>query len=443
MKIIAPYVHHIECLVHELAAAKDLTSKRQQVEAALNGELSRTLRELVPLKELHASGAFFTSEPMADKLLADLTNEEIASLVALDPSCGGGNLLLAFARRLPLSSTLQQTLAIWGQKLRGIDIHEEFAHATRARLTLLAAHRGMAVHGLGFLEGPLPDLEAVFPHIQFSNGLQQAWPSAGLLLLNPPFNSVAVPAEYRWSTGKISQAALFVLKGLEHAKPGTLLRAILPDVLRSGSRYRRWREIVSAQAVLEGIQVLGQFDSKTQVDVFLLTLRITGDEQPVSSTWVVPAEEETPQEFVGNLFDVKVGRLVPYRDKEVGKSYPYLDVKHVPAWGSILPGAAHRRFDGTTFSTPFVIVRRTSKAADSRRAVATIVDCSVPGVPEQVAVENHLLVLRPKSGNISDCQQLLNVLRDPRTDTWLNEQIRCRHLTVGAVASVPYWSEEV
>lgn len=441
MQIIAPYIHHIECLAHELATTRDLTSKRLEVEAALNGELSRTLRALVPLNELHASGAFFTGESMADKLVEELSTDILLSLVALDPSCGGGNLLLAFARRLPLATTLRQTLVNWGTQLKGIDIHEEFARATRIRLALLAAHRGMAAHGLSFLEEPFPNLEEVFPHITLGDSLQKPWPAAGIILLNPPFNSVAVPTKYKWTTGRISQAALFVLDGLEHAQPGTLLRAILPDVLRSGSRYRQWREVVSAQAEIKGIEVLGQFDSKTQVDVFLLTLHVIGTGQPVVDTWVSSSEVSEDQKFVSNFFHVNVGRLVPYRDEEVGENYPYLDVKHVPAWGRIVPGAAHRRFSGTTFLTPFVIVRRTSKAKDSRRAVATIVDSCTVGVAQQVAVENHLLVLRPKSGDIADCLELLEVLRDQRTDKWLNEQIRCRHLTVGAVESIPYWSE--
>jgi hypothetical protein len=31
-------------------------------------------------------------------------------------------------------------------------------------------------------------------------------------------------------------------------------------------------------------------------------------------------------------------------------------------------------------------------------------------------------------------------LKDPRTTTWLNERIRCRHLTVGAVRDLPWWN---
>jgi hypothetical protein len=56
-----------------------------------------------------------------------------------------------------------------------------------------------------------------------------------------------------------------------------------------------------------------------------------------------------------------------------------------------------------------------------------------------VAVENHLLVLTPVGGSLAACRDVLARLKDDRTDRWLDERIRCRHLTVGAIQELPWW----
>ena len=66
------------------------------------------------------------------------------------------------------------------------------------------------------------------------------------------------------------------------------------------------------------------------------------------------------------------------------------------------------------------------------RAVGSIILGSNP-----VAVENHLIVVKPKRGGIKECEFLLNNLRNAQTKTWLDERIRCRHLTVGVLRELP------
>ena len=97
----------------------------------------------------------------------------------------------------------------------------------------------------------------------------------------------------------------------------------------------------------------------------------------------------------------------------------------------------NRRFEGRVFSPPFVVVRRTSRPGDKHRALGTIINNARP-----VAVENHLLVLLPKDGTVKACRELLRVLRKPQTTQWLDQYIRCRHLTVSALADLPWWSDE-
>ena len=96
----------------------------------------------------------------------------------------------------------------------------------------------------------------------------------------------------------------------------------------------------------------------------------------------------------------------------------------------------HKRFQGTVFQPPFIVLRRTSRPDDIERAVGTIVLGDEPAV-----VENHLLVIRPHDCTQETCSRILTMLKDERTSQWLNGRIRCRHLTVSAINEIPWWSE--
>jgi len=89
-------------------------------------------------------------------------------------------------------------------------------------------------------------------------------------------------------------------------------------------------------------------------------------------------------------------------------------------------------------SPPFVVIRRTSSPSDNPRARATIIRGN-----QSVAVENHLIALKPKSGYVRDCQKLTKMLAKPATDIFLNQRIRCRHLTVSAVKDIPWIGEAI
>ena len=71
---------------------------------------------------------------------------------------------------------------------------------------------------------------------------------------------------------------------------------------------------------------------------------------------------------------------------------------------------------------------------DKNRAIGTIIN-----TPSPVYVDNHLVVLIPKTGTMADCKALIKNLKDSRTDEWLNNQIRCRHLTVKSISEIPIW----
>jgi len=109
----------------------------------------------------------------------------------------------------------------------------------------------------------------------------------------------------------------------------------------------------------------------------------------------------------------------------------------LPAWETVRKIDQHIRFAGTTYKPPFVAIRRTSKADYQMRCIGTLVTGSM-----SLAVENHILIALPKDKKVGTCKKLLDVLKRDTTSSWMNERIRCRHLTVGSVGDLP-WPEDL
>jgi hypothetical protein len=220
---------------------------------------------------------------------------------------------------------------------------------------------------------------------------------------------------------------------LRKAGAGTRIVAILPDVLRTGSRYERWRKFVREFAVIKRIDIYGPFDPQADVDVFILELhirpeRVTALEQRDPWTINAPFSQET----IGNRYSVSVGPVVPHRHKKEGPELAYLHARDATPWGTLADLPPRRQFSGTAHHPPFVVIRRTSSPSDKFRAIGTIINCAEP-----VAVENHLIICKPHDGTIETCQKLIEILRGNATSDWLNNRIRCRHLTVEAVKEIP------
>ena len=425
------YVDSVERLV-ALLLSSDTDPTATLLNGALNGQPSEMLRHLIGNDTRKSYGAFFSGSVLSNTLVGTFTKPLTPVSTVFDPACGAGDLLLACSRKLPIEGDLPATLHAWGSQLRGVDIFPEFIRVTKARLVLAAARRTPIMHKVGSF-----DLDSWFPGITVGDGLNQSpqVSQASHIVMNPPFNRLATPQDIQWSSGQVSKAAVFVDSVLSQSRNGTALAAILPDVLRSGTRYKAWRSAVAARAAINKIAIWGLFDSNADVDVFLFEAVAGADHSQKYSIWK-PAPPFSDSNTFGSRVTVSVGALVPHRHQNRGRWHPYLRARGLAQWGTIhtdtLP---KKRFDGTVYNPPFVVVRRTSRPGDTQRAVGTIILGD-----RSVAVENHLLVVRPQDSNVTTCRQILRVLQDDRTSKWLDTRIRCRHLTVQAVSEMPYWS---
>ena len=395
--------------------------------AALNGQASLELRQVIPLKTRRRVGAFFTGSNLAARLISRCTKLDAHSIIH-DPSMGMGDLLLAAARKLPLERTVNQTLKRWGQQLTGTDIHSEFVEGAKTRLVILAQQR----HGLKSLG--VTSIAGLFPGIRIADGLTQhkLFKQATHLTLNPPFGLTDAPDGCKWAGGRITAAASFVITALERAQPGAELVAILPDVLRSGSFTEQWRKRVEELAAVKRAEPYGIFDESADVDVFMLRLKRRAKNSVAKSVpWTnAPVQTGTT---IGDYFDVHVGRVVPHRDPKKGNWHPYIHARSVPTWEIMREFKTSRRYQGKVYKPPFVAIRRTSRPGHPYRAAATII-----AGKKSVAVENHLIVCEPKAKTLRMCKKLMTQLQTQAVNIFLDKRIRCRHLTVGAVAAIPF-----
>jgi hypothetical protein len=392
-------------------------------EPLLNGVPYLTFRQTVDLAARRDAGAFFSGSAAADVLVSLLRERVPEGGLVMDPACGMGDLLLSFAKTLPLRTTLKETVRDWGACLAGMDLNESLVQLTKARLVMLARVRG------GFSDH-LARPEEWFPHIACGDMLTDTprLEAADGFLFNPPF-TLTPDASVPWAKGRINAASIFLDKLLSAKRSSVAVAAILPEVLRCGSRYARFRKHLSSRGFGATAISLGRFDKWTDVDVFA-TLFSDAD-----TTELWPSKFPSACRSVGDLFDVSVGPVVPHRHPHLGPWRRFVCAKTVPAWSQLFEPKRSRRFRGTVYQPPFVVIRRTSSPSDKSRAVGAIISGHSP-----VAIENHLLVVRPRSGTLHDCQRLLRVLRDQCTSDYLNTEIRCRHLTTAIIASIP-WNE--
>ncbi|WP_078963031.1 N-6 DNA methylase [Streptomyces sp. XY533] len=425
------YTNTLRQLTSDVASGRSVSLDR--LRASVDGEASVQLRRLVSLDYRRKVGAFFTPAPLKEQVASLIKGDDTS--IYLDPTCGSGDLLLAATSILPTGATLRDTLEEWTDRLYGYEINEEFVTAARYRLVIAAMLR----HGIAEVSlEPNFDFAPYFANVIVADGLARLSKASnfdGHILLNPPFGTSA-EASVPWTTRPTSAAAMFAYLAMTHLSQGGRMTAILPDVLRSGSRYRSWREQMDSLGVKGPLVTYGQFDEHADVDVFLLSMKAAPRYGAESrNDWWAPTPIAESAARIDDRFTVRVGSVVDNRDPLAGPEYPFARAKDLPTSGEMTLPSRKRKFTGTVFTPPLVLVRRTSRPTlpGQTRISGVLVTGERP-----ISVDNHLIVAIPRDGKIDSCRDLLGVLASRETTEWLDHRIRCRHLTVGAVRDIPW-----
>ena len=312
-----PYIDELKGLTLQRAPNLDKVA----VAAALDGQPSRKLQGLVRARFLHRTGTFFSGKALAARLIE---SGDLSAFGVIDPACGAGDLLIAFARKLRLKGDFESTVDDWGMRIFGCDLHPEFIETTKVRLCLL-------VHERGLQPARRIQPERLFPNIVVGNGLTHL-PRGNVraVLMNPPYTWVKARSGCNWGSGRVCSAALFVDRWLSLLTPGSKLKAILPDVLRTGANYEAWRQQIGQAAKIDRVSVVGKFSESVDVDVFLLELTVGASRHVRAKDAWQWYSSTKPHAVVGDFFSVQVGRIVPHRDPKKGPERAYLDSKAAP-----------------------------------------------------------------------------------------------------------------
>lgn len=406
------------------ALADDST---HDAEPLLNGRAGSRCLDLLPETTARRLGAFFTPSETAQSLAHLVRVRRWADTLVFDPACGAGDLLLPIARKLPVRETASQTLKLWNQHLHGCDLSAEFVQAARLRMVLLATTRGAE------MDAEADTLAALCDNLWVGDGLRQrkAYKEATHILMNPPFVRVRPPVAVPWRQGLVTKAAIFMDHAIRESSEGTQILALLPEVLRTGTSYAMWRAHIARYAVADRTRSMGLFSPNADIDVFVQ--RLIRRRRPVERK--IP-KRRVAKDVVGTHFAVHVGPVVPHRHPKAGAKRAFLHAGNAAPWADLTRINEKRRFDGTLFEPPFVVIRRTSRPGDPNRATASLVLGQ-----RKVAVENHLIVAKPLRGRAPLCRKLVRLLGSPQTDIRLDRVMRCRHLTVASIRGIP-WSPE-
>ena len=186
----------------------------------------------------------------------------------------------------------------------------------------------------------------------------------------------------------------------------------------------------------------GLFDDQTDVHVFVahLSKRSTVPSSYESASGINifnRSNSLTATSTVSTYFEVTVGAVVPHRHAQVGPSRPFATARLLPQWKIVDQITSSRQFSGRCERPPFVVIRRTSRPGQNPRAYATIISGQ-----DEVAVDNHLLVARPRDLSLESCKKLLAILQHEASTCWLDQRYQCRHLTVEAITNLPWISQE-
>lgn len=289
--------------------------------------IDEVIRNCLSIEDMREAGTFFTGDELALTAVEGLQNPITKKSIILDPTCGAGNLLIASSRQLTTTRKLSTTLKSWGKSLYGYDLFPVFIELTKLRIIFEAVSRGAKA------DCSLDTAFELLSNITIKDAMSAESSDVNNvthIISNPPFSLWPSPKRDFWKAGKVNAAAVIFEHYLKILPEGCAISAILPEVLRSGSRYNDWRGFCQAYSTAQ-VNIVGKFNTKTDVDVF--TFQGIKKNNLSSIDWMtLDAELGTT---ISEHFDISVGRLVAYRDPLEGPDYPYIHPRNVPLWQKV------------------------------------------------------------------------------------------------------------
>lgn len=425
-KKYADFVSRMEAITCRFLNKKELFSiKKEEVEFFINGANAKEISKHFKSVTRKEYGIFFTDDELAIRVAKRIKKELAAGIKIYDPACGSGDLLLACSKYMQKKDTLTKTLRFWSNRLSGQDIFKEFIRSAKSRLFLSCAFNFCTdfkhvVSGDNYFDNLIVK-DFFKSNISIKN--------ADCIVTNPPFSHVDLTGKVEWASGNGQLAGLFIDNLVKKAKNGQRIIAVLPDVLRSGSRYEKWRAFIASNASNINIEIYGRFSKEADVDVFILDFVVDKDGPCIKNNF--ETSNASSKNKISDIFKVSIGPVVPHRDLQDGLLVPYVDTQNSPLWAEITAENLCK-YRCTLKKPPFVVLRRTSGPNDFPRLKSSIIKGNKP-----VAVENHLIVLEPKDGKLKTCREFMKIAKSIEATNWINNEIRCRHLTVSVIKKIP------
>lgn len=382
-------------------------------------------------EERKKNGVFFSGAAWASSIISSIPDGEWQRFI--DPNVGIGDLLACAVQSLKVNRDFEFTIDDWRRSVAGGDISPRFTQMAWRRIVDEAARRVREAGGE--VEGR--QVDSAYAYSPFFNDdflkTNLELRAGDCVLMNPPFQRMCSPSKGEaWGMGAKTAASFHLAKVIENSPRGVGIVALIPDVIRSGSSYEKFRQYVSEFVEITRFDPMGSFGGGADVDVAILA----GTTRGARTSSFAAAETVESAGTVSEGFDVRVGPVVPHRTKQTGPLLPYFTARTAEDWECIDNAIFFEKFKARAENSPFVVIKRISSPSDRFRARAAIVHTG-----GDVYVENHLIICKPKRGGVKACKKLLRSLRDERTNAWLNDRIRCRHLTVSSVMEMPIWED--
>lgn len=413
----------------------ELTNNNEEIKALINGASAEAISQFIDIPVRKNKGVFFTNKYLAEKIAKRIHNELQQEKSVCDPTCGAGDLLMACIKFMPYKKTMAETLSCFSGKIFGQDLFPDFVRLARARLVLSFVFSPFFQDdGEKYRDG-----KKFFENIVVGDFLKD--PSivkkADCIVTNPPYGYADLTGKVDWARGKGQKAALFLDFIIRSSEDGQRIVAILPDVLRSGSRYAKWRSFITSNSTQLSTEICGRFNDEADVDVFILDFVICKNGKIKGGQTFDHYTPNNATYSMSEIFNISVGPVVPHRDKQVGNCSPYLDTSTATLWKEVIP-TEKKKYKCTLKTPPFVVLRRTSSPDENPRLKASIIKGK-----ESVAVENHLIVMEPKDGKLRTCREFLRVAKGVEANSWINLKTRCRHLTVAVIREMPIFDFKI